>query len=119
MLKAARLAQQLSERETADRLNWMPGYVAIIEQDNYTALRSPSFARGYVKAFGRLVELDEVQLMSAFDELVDKSNDVASDAAKAPRSPLQLQKTGWGVVVGLGLLFLIIVALWWLRGYVS
>lgn len=119
MLKAARLDQHISEREAADRLNWMPGYVAIVEQDNYPALRSPSFARGYVKAFGRLVDLDEDQLMHAFDTLVDGLKAASSDAEKPPRRPLQLQKTGWGVVVGLGTLLLIIVALWWSRGYVS
>jgi len=119
MLKTAREHQQISRREAADRLNWMPGYVAIVEQDNYMALRRPSFARGYVKAFGRLVELDEVQLMSAFDALMRADDTVSTDTVKAPRSPLQLQKTGVGVVVGLGLLFLIIVALWWLRGYIS
>jgi cytoskeleton protein RodZ len=119
MLRAARLDQHISEREAADRLNWMPDYVAIVEQDNYSALRRPSFARGYVKAFGRLVELNEDQLMSAFDTLLEGLNTASSGAAKSPRSPLQLQKTGWGVVIGLSLLFPIIVALWWSRGYVS
>ena len=59
----------MSEREAADRLNLMPNYVAILERDDYQALRSPPFARGYVKAYGRLLGLDERQLMSVFDAL--------------------------------------------------
>jgi cytoskeleton protein RodZ len=115
---AAREEQKISRREAADMLNWMPEYVAIVEQNNYSALRRPSFARGYVKAFGRLVGLDEERLMTAFDALENQA-DVAPDIAiKAPRTPLQLQKTGLGVVVGLGALFLLIAALWWWQGTV-
>jgi len=69
LLKAAREDLDISPREAADRLNWMPGYVAIVENDDYAALRRPSFSRGYVKAFGRLVELDEGKLMDAFDAI--------------------------------------------------
>ena len=119
MLKAAREEQEISQREAADRLNWMPGYVAIVEQDDYSALRRPSFARGYVKAFGRLVGLDEERLMDAFESLENRA-DLASDVAKkAPRTPVQLQKTGLGVAVGLGSLSLLIAALWWWQGAAS
>ena len=52
LLKAAREKEGMSQREAADRLNLMPDYVGIIERDDYQALRSPPFARGYVKAMG-------------------------------------------------------------------
>ncbi len=119
MLMAAREEQEISRREAADRLNWMPEYVAIVEQDNYSALRRPSFARGYVKAFGRLVDLDEERLMTAFDALENRADAASDIAAKAATTPLQLQKTGLGVVVGLGSLSLLIAALWWWQGSVS
>jgi cytoskeletal protein RodZ len=119
MLKAAREQQGISQREAADLLNWMPGYVEIVERDEYTALLRPSFARGYVKAFGRLVELDESILMDAFDALDTSVDNAANSAVKEPRTPLQLQKTGLGVIVGLGSLSLIIAALWWWQGIVS
>jgi cytoskeleton protein RodZ len=119
MLKAAREVQEISQREAADQLNWMPGYVAIVEQDDYSALRRPSFARGYVKAFGRLVDLDEEQLMMAFDALENRADAAPDVATKTPRTPLQLQKTGLGVAVGLGSLSLLIAALWWWQGSAS
>jgi len=111
LLKKARMAQGMSEREAADRLNLMPNYVAILERDDYQALRSPPFARGYVKAYGRLLGLDEGQLMSVFDAL-----NVAEPAQQEKRMdirPLQLQRTGLGVVIGLGILLVLVVALWW------
>jgi len=45
LLRTAREAQKLSQREVADRLHLMPGYPAIIERDDYQALRHPAFAR--------------------------------------------------------------------------
>ena len=119
MLKAAREQQGVSQREAADLLNWMPDYVEIVERDEYTALRRPSFARGYVKAFGRLVALDESILMDAFDALDTRIDSAANSGLKDSRTPLQLQKTGLGVIVGLGSLSLIIAALWLWQGTVS
>lgn len=116
MLKTARESLEISQREAADRLNWMPGYVAIVELDDYAALRRPSFARGYVKAFGRMVELDEEVLMRAFDSLEERGETEVDESKKRPGTALHLQKTGLGVVVGLGSLSLLIAALWWWQG---
>ena len=111
LLKKARTAQGMSEREAADRLNLMPNYVAILERDDYQALRSPPFARGYVKAYGRLLGLDERQLMSVFDAL--HVAEPAQEEKRMDTRPLQLQRTGLGVVIGLGILLVLVVALWW------
>lgn len=111
LLKAARLAQGMTEREAADRLNFMPNYVAILERDDYQALRSPPFARGYVKAYGRLLGLDEQNLMAVFDQAVEVPP-VQYEKSVDTR-PLQLQRTGLGVVIGLGVLLLLVLALWW------
>jgi cytoskeleton protein RodZ len=111
LLKKARKAQGMSEREAADRLNLMPNYVAILERDDYQALRSPPFARGYVKAYGRLLGLDEKHLMSVFDEL--RVAEPVQRGKRIETRPLQLQRTGLGVVIGLGVLLVLVVVLWW------
>ena len=111
LLRAAREEQGITEREAADRLNLMPDYVAILERDDYQALRSPPFARGYIKAYGRLLGLDEQQLMSVFDQL--SSPAVAGHAKRIETRPLQLQRTGLGVAIGFGVLLLLVAALWW------
>ena len=114
LLKAARKAKGLPEKETEERLNWAPGYVAIMENDDYQSLRSPAFARGYVKAYGRLVGLDEEQLLSTFDQLRDATE--VEQRKRVETRPLQLQRTGVGVVVGLVVLALLILALWLWQG---
>lgn len=119
MLKAARTELDISEREAADRLNWMPDYVAIIERDEYTALRRPSFAKGYVKAFGRLVELDEKVLMAAFGAIEIRGNVASGSTEKSTPTALPPHRTGLSIVVGLCSLFLLFAILWWWQGNLS
>ena len=114
LLKAAREAQGLPEKEVADRLHLMPGYVSILEQDDYQALRSPAFARGYVKAYGRLLGLDEGRLLAAFDRL--RASQQVEVEPQADTRPPQLQRTGLGVVVSLAFLLVLVLALWWWHG---
>jgi cytoskeletal protein RodZ len=111
LLRSARESRGMSEREAADRLNFMPNYVGILERDDYQALRSASFARGYVKAYGRLLGLDEQHLMSVFDQVVNVPP--VQYERRVAKRPLQLQRTGLGVVIGVGVLLLVVLALWW------
>lgn len=104
----------MTEREAADRLNLMPGYVAILEKDDYQALRSPAFARGYVKAYGKLLQLDETRLLSLYDKLAEANQD--GGQKRVETRPLQLQQTGVGVVIGLTVLALLVLGLWWWQG---
>jgi cytoskeleton protein RodZ len=111
VLKTARKKRGLTAREAADRLNLMPDYVDILERDDYQALRSPQFAKGYVKAYGRLLGLDEQQLLSLFDESCGAQPEQRKPPAET--RPVQLQRTGLGVAIGLGVLLLLVAGLWW------
>jgi cytoskeletal protein RodZ len=111
LLRLARESQGMTQREAADRLHFMPGYVAILERDDYRALRSPSFARSYIKAYGRLLGLDVQSLLAAYDRLVEATP--ARPPQRAEGRPLQLQRTGIGVVTGLAVLTLLVAVLWW------
>jgi len=112
LLKTERLAQGIGEREAADRLNWMPGYVAVIESDSYEKLRNPAFARGYVKAYARLLGLDQDALLQAFDRNREENAGLI-ESRKKEYKPLHLQKTGVAVIVGLSVLLLMVVFMWW------
>lgn len=114
LLRASREAQGMSQREAADALNLVPQYVGIIERDEYGSLRSPAFARGYVKAYGRLLGISESQLLPLFDELI--AREPPGEVKRIETRPLQLQATGLGVVIGLTALVVLLVLLWWWQG---
>ena len=117
LLRAAREARGMDAREADERLKLVPGYVAILERDDYQALRSPAFARAYVKAYGRLLGLHENELLGAFDRLCEASQPPVRRPDQRVRArPLQLQRTGRGVITGLVTLLLLVLALWWWQG---
>lgn len=112
-LRKARLESGMSEREVEDQLNLMPGYVGILERDDYQSLRSPAFARGYVRAYGQLMKLDESELLTAFDE---QRQNWEQEKKRVETRSLQLQSAGLSVVVGLATLLLLFFMLWWWLG---
>ena len=112
LLRSAREAQQMSDREAAERLNWLPRYVPMIERDDYQSLHSPAFARGYIRAYGKLLQLDEEELIAAFEVLTGGAVE-GGRGKRVITEPLQLQRTGWGIVVGLLVLALLVTGLWW------
>lgn len=65
MLSDARLARQLSIAQVALQLNLKPEQVEKLEQDKIDGM-AETFARGYVRAYGRLLKLPEASLMAAF-----------------------------------------------------
>lgn len=113
LLRKARLAAGFSEREVEDLLNLMPGYVGVLERDDYQALRSPAFARGYVRAYAQLMKLEEAELLAAFDE---QRESWEQEKQRVETHSLQLQSTGLGVIVGLVILLMLFFALWWWLG---
>ena len=115
-LKQARLSKNMPEEEVAGRLNWLPSYVSIIERDDYGALRRPAFARGYVKAYGKLLTLDESTLMQAFEALQGDHSAGAAARRGTGKRPVPLQRTGLGVVVGLVVLAVLVTGLWYWQG---
>lgn len=113
LLRNARLAADFTEREVEDLLNLMPGYVSVLERDDYQALRSPAFARGYVRAYAQLMKLEEADVLEAFDE---QRETWEQEKQRVETRSLQLQSTGLGVIVGLVTLLLLFFALWWWLG---
>lgn len=112
MLQSARQAQGLSAQEVAQRLHWLREYVTLIERDEFASLRRPAFARGYVRAYGRLLGLDENLLLATFDAV----RPAVPPRLSAPaRRPPQLQKTTLGIVVGLAILALLVLGMWWFQ----
>ncbi|WP_162845962.1 helix-turn-helix domain-containing protein [Seongchinamella sediminis] len=112
-LRRARLESGMSEREVEERLNLVPGYVVILERDDYQSLRSPAFARGYVRAYGQLMQLDEQVLLAAFDE---QRQNWEQEKQRVETRALQLQSSGLSVVIGLAILSLLVFMLWWWFG---
>lgn len=116
MLRRAREGLDMSPREVADRLHWLPSYVGIIERDDYAALRCPALARGYVRAYGKLLEVDEGLLMTAFGAFADTPAPAPPRVHPASRPPAPGGVNGLAIGFGLLVLGLLVLGLWWWQG---
>lgn len=114
LLRAARLQQDISERELADRLNWQFDYVAAVEEDRFDVIRNPVFVTGYLRAAARLLEVDEEQVIAAYRGLDPSAVDTAPE--RLDSRPPQVQKTGLGVPVGIAAAVLLVIFVWWFGG---
>ncbi|MEQ8314294.1 MAG: DUF4115 domain-containing protein [Gammaproteobacteria bacterium] len=67
LLVAAREERNLSQKEVADQLHITVHYVSSIEQDAFEKLPGTVFAKGYIKRYAEILELDEDKVLAEFD----------------------------------------------------
>ncbi len=70
-LRSAREAKGLSISEVAETLKLGAGQVEALENNHWQALPGPTFIRGFVRNYGRLVGLDPEQLMQELNATLD------------------------------------------------
>lgn len=69
ILREARLRRGLSQEQVTAETNISPRYVQALEEDDYSALPGQAFARGYLRRYAQLVQVDADVLVPAFDRL--------------------------------------------------
>ena len=98
-LQAARLARQLSVAQVADRLKLSAAVVAALEANEWDRLPAPVFVRGYIRAYARLMALDDEALLAG-------EGSAAGGEAGGDYSAIQTLQGRRGVV-------------WWVAGAVA
>ena len=68
-LKSAREAQQLTIKDVCGRLHLNEVQVTAMEQDDFSSFNDPTRARAFIRAYSRLLGLDEEQLISKHRQL--------------------------------------------------
>ena len=67
LLQEAREAAQLSVDDISRKLHLKSALITAIEKDNFDEVSSITFARGYLKAYAKLVHVDEGEVLTAFE----------------------------------------------------
>ena len=125
-LKAARQAMNVEPREVADALNLPLNVVEAIEDNDFAQLPNPVFARGYVRSYAKLLELDPDPIVQQFpmpaEQAVTENTMnierpspftlIAATAQRLVREQQQLVVVVGAVVGGLILIMLLV----WLLG---
>ncbi|MDO2947374.1 DUF4115 domain-containing protein [Aeromonas simiae] len=115
LLRSAREAMGWSREQVASRLHLRLTLIAAIESDTYDKHASPTFIRGYLRTYAKLVGIEESTILEAYKTLgmePEPSINMQSFSKRTRReaSDSRLKIVSWLVILVLaGLL----VAWWW------
>lgn len=113
--KSAREAMSLSQREAASRLNLNIKFIAMMESGNYEDSLPPTFIRGYLRSYARLLNVMEDEL-----NVIIKQQEYNPAPAPVPPAPQVLLKAPkktdryihW-ITYGVVLTLVVLVVTWW------
>jgi cytoskeleton protein RodZ len=113
-LQAARIQQGLLIEDVASRMHLSLGILKSIEENNFDNLTAPIFVKGYLRAYARLVSLDEDDMIQLYVELY--SNDdppINTTTQMVPEISAQDARVKWTTYLVIIILIAILSALWW------
>ena len=108
VLKRARQARKLDLETAADQLNLSAQVVRALEEDAYEKLPSPTFIRGYIRCYARLLKLSGDDLVRSYERIVTAQQTESQEVADVLGGKPQKIKKGWLV---LGLLAIVVLAI--------
>ncbi|SFC41436.1 cytoskeleton protein RodZ [Marinospirillum celere] len=115
LLRKAREAKGLTQGEVAKQLNFLPVYVPALEDENFDALHSKTFIKGYMRAYARFLKIDADEVLRCFAEhhpsLESQERVQPIEGVKPPKSGRNLVFKLFTLLVVAALIAVII--LWW------
>lgn len=66
ILREAREAKGLSQREVADQLRLRKQIIELLEADDYSTFSTATFIKGYLRAYAKLLDLNDTELFKAY-----------------------------------------------------
>jgi cytoskeleton protein RodZ len=116
ILRRARLASGLTKEQVAQQLNMSAARIKALEQDKYHKFHGEVYVKGYLRAYGKLLDLDCNALMATY-EWFSQANQAVSDLLEPVvnnRAPLSSSSHLMGKWVGVALA-LVVLLLWFLQ----
>ena len=127
-LRKARVGYGWSLQDVSANLNLDVDVVRALESGDYAGLPEPAFIRGYLRAYARLMELDDVQLLGtekppvharlgSVVPVMDSGELLDSGKRKSWPSFAQKQKsTRYRTIIVVLLAIAVILGAWWYSG---
>ncbi len=115
-LRQARESQGKSIDEVATKLFINKQRVLDIENDDYSKISSLIYARGYLRAYAKLVGLSEDEIVKKFNdlELHEERAHANLDIIASPRTKLDKQHTYVKLVnIAIAIVLVLLVVMWW------
>lgn len=111
-LREAREAAQLTLGEVASRMRLEPYVLELLENDRYERLHGPTFVRGYLSGYARLLDLPERPILEAYERHGYGLPALVSELGRKPEVHVSDFPVRMVTYVIAGLL-VVLVVLWW------
>jgi cytoskeleton protein RodZ len=112
-LQAARIQQGLSIDDVASRMHLSVNILKSIENNSFDDITAPIFVKGYLRAYARIVALDEEELINQYGEFYSHEDPpISTTSNMAPELSVADVRIKWMtylVILGLAAL----LAAWW------
>lgn len=116
ILRRARLASGFTKQQVAQQLNMTAARIKELEQDQYHKFQGEVFVKGYLRAYGKLLNIDCDALIATY-EWFSQANQAVSDLLEpviSSRAPLSSSNHLMGKWVGIAMA-LAVLLLWFLQ----
>jgi len=113
-LQAARILQGLSIEDVASRMHLSLDILQAIEENNFNDITAPIFVKGYLRAYARMVSLNEDEMIQCYSELYS-NNDPPINVTSSLRPEMSSQNAGikWATYLVIIMLIALLSAWWW------
>ncbi len=115
-LQAARIQQGLSLDDVADRMHLSLGILKAIEDNNFEEITAPIFVKGYLRAYARIVSLNEDEMILQYlDFYSEEDPPISSTSNILPELSVGDARIKWTTYLVILVIGVLLVAWWWNR----
>ncbi len=116
LLQAGRTEMGLSLEDVASRMHLSADIVESIEANEFSDITAPIFVKGYLRAYARIVSLDEDELIQQYLEYYSNEDPpIGSTSKMLPEISTSDRRIKWFTY--LLILLGVLLAVWWLNKY--
>ncbi len=114
-LRCARERANMSIEDVADKMRLSKNIIYSLEDENYAALGSFAFVRGYLRGYAKLLNLSADDIIAEFNHLnlkeksESRANYPLADTEKSRGSALVIR---WGGLM-LAVILIVLMIIWW------
>lgn len=113
-LRAAREELGMDIDEVCRQLCLSPRQVMALEADEFDALPSPTFARGFIRNYARLLHLDAEQLLTLYRGKIPEKAQNGSISLHSEGIPIQVgSRTAWLPYLIASIVLILAAGAWW------
>jgi cytoskeleton protein RodZ len=115
-LQAARIQQGLSLDDVADRMHLSLSILKAIEDNNFEEITAPIFVKGYLRAYARIVSLNEDEMILQYlDFYSEEDPPISSTSNILPELSVGDARIKWTTYLVILVIGVLLVAWWWNR----